>query len=113
LSAIYIPKVRESPYAPLLLAIGVTNIFILLSSLFFIRKVVFDTIRWYRDRYTVLKNSDNSTPDENSAAHKKEQEEYFVYKNLIPGRGEGTVKLGQTIELNENVYAILFVSLFK
>ena len=36
-----------------------------------------------------------------------------VFKNVIPTSGEGIIKLGTHIELNENVYAILFVSLYK
>ena len=35
------------------------------------------------------------------------------YKDIIPGKGSGKVKVGEIMEMRENLYSLLFVSLFR
>lgn len=89
-----------------MLTIAITNFLIFIAAAIFIRPVITNTLTWHKiryDRFVVVET-------DKSLNRMKGQSEPCPYKDLIPGEGEGSLRLGGKLELLTNLYSVLFVS---
>ena len=88
----------------------IVNAFIILLGLTFVPKAFYDTWFWYKDRHSSEAPVAGVT-DGNVKGGRLDRS--VPYHKIIPGNGSGEIKLGSKLKLNENLYSLVYVALFR
>jgi len=88
----------------------IVNAFLILLGCTVVAKAFYDTWSWYKDRHMTTGPQEGAT----DASVKGGRLNLAVpYYKTIPGDGAGEIKLGSKLKLNENLYSLVYVALFR
>ena len=74
--------------------------------------MIVDTWRWRKKRNSKVKIA-NQAEEEDSERVSQEQTNDITFMEIVTGAGEGERKIGKRLNLQSDVYTVLFCSLIK